>query len=72
MLAEIGAAAIPQILVMNKIDISGAQPRVERNEYGTIARIWVSAATGAGMELVRQALAESLAAATADSVAATV
>jgi GTP-binding protein HflX len=71
-LAEIGAAAIPQILVMNKIDLTGAQPRVERDEYGTIVRIWVSAATGAGMELVKQALAESLAAATADSLTATV
>ena len=59
-LAEIGAAHLPQVLVMNKIDrVDLAAPRVDRDEYGKIARIWVSAASGAGIELPRLALREA-------------
>ncbi len=58
-LTEIGAAHIPQVLVMNKIDMTGLAPRVDRDEYGKIARIWLSAATGAGMDLLRLALREA-------------
>jgi len=58
-LAEIGAAHLPQILVMNKIDTAGLEPRVDRDEYGKISRVWVSAATGDGLDLVRQALIEA-------------
>lgn len=58
-LAEIGAAHLPQVLVMNKIDRSGLLPRVDRDEYGKIARIWVSAGNGTGMELPRLALHEA-------------
>lgn len=55
-LAEIGAAHLPQILVMNKIDVAGLTPRVDRDEYGKISRIWISAEKGDGMDFVRQAL----------------
>ena len=55
-LAEIGAAHLPQILVMNKIDVAGLTPRVDRDEYGKISRIWISAAKGDGMDFVRQVL----------------
>ena len=55
-LAEIGAAHLRQILVMNKIDAVGLTPRVDRDEYGKISRIWISAANGDGMDFVRQAL----------------
>lgn len=58
-LAEIGAAHLPQILVMNKIDAAGLSPRVDRDEYGKITRVWISAATGDGLDLVRQALIEA-------------
>ena len=58
-LAEIGAAHLPQVLIMNKIDVAGLVPRLDRDEYGKIARVWVSAATGAGMDLVRLALSEA-------------
>ena len=58
-LAEIGAAHLPQVLVMNKIDSTDLLPRVDRDEYGKIVRIWVSAATGAGMDLLRLALSEA-------------
>ncbi len=57
-LAEIGAEEIPQVLVMNKIDLTRLPARVERDEYGRICRVWVSAKTGDGMEGVRLALEE--------------
>jgi len=57
-LAEIGAEAIPQILVMNKIDLTAQLPRVERDEYGRISRVWASAKTGAGVEFIRLVLEE--------------
>jgi len=57
-LAEIGADQVPQLLVLNKIDLAGMEPGLERDEYGRIRKVWVSAHSGAGMELLRQALAE--------------
>jgi len=65
-LGEIGAADIPQILVWNKIDLNGHTPGLERDEYGKISRVRLSAATGDGVELLRLALTE---AATARNVA---
>jgi GTP-binding protein HflX len=64
-LEEIGARAIPQILVMNKIDRTPLTPRVERDEYGRISRVWASAQTGQGLDFIRLALEESAAAAQA-------
>ncbi len=60
-LAEIGAERIPQILVYNKIDLTGAAPDVVRDEYGKIAAVRLSARTGEGAELLKHALAENLA-----------
>jgi GTPase len=57
-LREIGADSIPQLLVMNKIDLTSLAPRVERDEYGKISRIWTSAVSGSGLEAVRLALEE--------------
>jgi GTP-binding protein HflX len=57
-LGEIGADAIPQMLVYNKIDRTRIEPRSERNEYGRIARAWISAKTGEGLNLVQLALEE--------------
>jgi GTP-binding protein HflX len=57
-LTEIGADQVLQLLVLNKIDLAGMEPGLERDEYGRIRKVWVSAQSGAGMELVRQALAE--------------
>ena len=58
-LAEIGAGAIPQILVWNKIDAAGLAPGVERDEYGRIRRVFVSARSGAGLADLRGAIAEA-------------
>jgi GTP-binding protein HflX len=60
-LAEIGAAAIPQIMVWNKIDLTGAAPGIERNEYGKISRVRLSAATSVGIDHLRGALVEAAA-----------
>lgn len=57
-LSEIGAEKVPQIVVWNKIDLTEAAPGVERDEYGRIARVRLSARTGDGMPLLREALAE--------------
>ena len=57
-LAEIGAAEVPQIVVWNKIDLTGSGPGVERDDCDNIARVRVSARTGAGLDLLRAALAE--------------
>lgn len=57
-LDEIGAADVPQVLVLNQIDKLGLEPGFERNEYGRICRIRLSARTGEGLDLIRQALAE--------------
>ncbi|MFZ2855086.1 MAG: GTPase HflX [Rhodocyclaceae bacterium] len=58
-LAEIGASAVPQIMVLNKLDLTGLPPAVERDEYGRIRRVRVSARSAAGLPLLREALAES-------------
>lgn len=62
-LKEIGADHVPQILVWNKIDAAGLEPTVEYDEYGKIQRVFVSAKSGAGLDLLREAIAASLKAA---------
>ncbi len=57
-LAEIDALSIPQIVVFNKIDLTGEAPRFERDANSQISRLWVSAHTGDGLELLREALSE--------------
>jgi len=57
-LAEIGAQAIPQVVVLNKIDRTRLPARIERDDCGRISRVWASAQTGAGIEYVRLALEE--------------
>jgi GTP-binding protein HflX len=59
-LAEIGSGDIPQIRILNKIDRleTSAMPSVLRDENGKICEVRVSAVTGAGFDLLRDALAE--------------
>ena len=57
-LAEIGASHIPQIRVYNKCDLTAAEPGVERDPYGKISRVRLSAQTGAGLPWLRAAIAE--------------
>ena len=59
-LAEIGAADLPQILVFNKIDRLESAPRIERDEAGRISHVWLSAIRSQGLDLLRDAVAERL------------
>ena len=57
-LEEIGASQVPQLVILNKLDLTGLPPAVERDEYDRIVRVRVSARTGDGLPLLRAALAE--------------
>ena len=58
---EIEADQVPRLLVFNKIDQrADEQPRVERDATGVAQRVWVSALTGEGLDLLREVLAERL------------
>ena len=59
-LGEIGADELPQLLVFNKLDLLEQQARVVRNESGVITAVYVSAATGEGLELLHEAIRERL------------
>jgi len=56
-LAEIGAATVPQITVWNKIDATAASAGMEQDGCGNISKVRLSAKTGAGLPLLRDALA---------------
>ncbi len=58
-LDEIHASSVAQITVYNKIDLSQETPHVERDASGSIAKVWVSATTGEGVDLLLEALAEN-------------
>ena len=63
-LKEIGADTIPQILILNKIDLTdliGGGKGCMRDEYDRISCIRLSARTGEGIEFVKQALIEVIA-----------
>ena len=57
-LEEIGARDIPQLQVYNKLDLLEQPARIDRNADGVPQRVWLSAATGEGVELLLQAVAE--------------
>jgi GTP-binding protein HflX len=62
-LKEIGADRIPQILVLNKadlIDLPVSSPGYQRDEYGRIVQVRLSAKTGEGLEFINLALSEAL------------
>jgi GTP-binding protein HflX len=57
-LAEIGAADVERILVLNKCDATAIPPGVERDEYGKIRAVRLSALTSAGVPELAAALVE--------------
>lgn len=60
-LNEIGADEVPSLQVFNKIDLREEEsPRLERDELGRPARIFVSAQKNWGLDLLREAVAELL------------
>ena len=58
-LGEIGAADVPQLLVMNKIDLCSSTPGIERDEYDKITAIRLSAKTGLGIDMLREVISEA-------------
>lgn len=59
-LKEISADKIPVLEVYNKIDIIPVEPRIDYDHNGRPVRVWLSAQTGQGFELLEQALAACL------------
>ncbi len=59
-LESIGARGVRQIAVYNKIDRTGEPPRSETGADGRIDRVWLSAHSGAGIDLLLQALHQAL------------
>jgi GTP-binding protein HflX len=64
-LKSIGAGDIRELLVFNKVDLVGgepgvATPRIVMGADGVAAQAWVSAATGAGLDDLRDALAHAV------------
>ncbi len=55
-LAEVGAADVPRVEIFNKIDLTGLAPRTEIDPYGRIRRVWLSAASGQGLDAIREAV----------------
>ncbi|EKF75944.1 GTP-binding protein HflX [Alcanivorax hongdengensis A-11-3] len=60
-LEEIKAEKIPVLHVYNKVDNLDQPPRLERDEHGQPWRVWISAHTGDGFDLLFDAIAERLA-----------
>jgi len=59
-LSQVGAADTPQIQVFNKIDLTGSEAKIDYDDQGVPVRVWVSAITGEGMDLLGQAISEFL------------
>lgn len=60
-LREIGADEVPLLQVYNKLDqMPGQSPRIDRNDEGMPIRVWLSAASGDGIDLLLQAINERL------------
>jgi len=55
-LAQIGANEIPTIQIMNKVDLTGTRPRIDHADDGSVKRIWLSVASGDGIDLLKQTL----------------
>lgn len=58
-LEDIEANEVRQLEVFNKIDLlTDIEPRIERDDVGNPTRVWLSAETGVGVDLLYQALSE--------------
>jgi GTP-binding protein HflX len=60
-LEEIGAGALPRIVVYNKIDRLEVEPGVVRDADGAVQQVWISAMRGLGLDVLQRAVAERLA-----------
>ncbi len=58
-LRQIGADAVPRLEVYNKIDLlQGVEAHIDRDGAGQVQRVWCSAQSGAGLDLLIEALQE--------------
>ena len=58
-LQEIDAGDVPQLQIFNKIDrLESVPARIDRDDQGRPEKVWLSARTGEGRELLLQALSE--------------
>lgn len=56
-LEEIDAGEVPQLMIMNKIDaVDGIEPHIDFDDLGKPVKVWLSAQTGAGVELLFESL----------------
>ncbi len=56
---EIGADSVAQLQIMNKIDkLETMSPRIDRDDQGKAIRVWLSAATGLGLNELLSVLGE--------------
>lgn len=59
-LKEIGASKVPQLMVFNKLDKLETVARADNNAEGNPVRVWCSAKTGVGIELLLHAIVQCL------------
>ena len=60
-LKEIDAHNLPTLMVYNKIDLmDDGEARIERDQEGRPVAVWLSALTGAGVDLLLKAVSEFL------------
>ena len=59
-LRQLDADKVPQIRVYNKIDKLDRKPRVTNNREGAGRAVWISAITGEGLPLLKEAIAQRL------------
>jgi GTP-binding protein HflX len=59
-LEEIGAADLPVLKVFNKVDLTALAAGVERSAEGQAESLWLSAATGEGLDALGSAIVERL------------
>jgi len=55
-LREVGAGETPQLMLYNKIDLSGIKMRIDVDDQGVAWRIWLSAMSGDGFEQLHEVL----------------
>ncbi len=55
-LSQIGADNVYLIQVMNKIDQTGTEPRIDCHSDGSVKRVWLSAVSGEGIDLLIETL----------------
>ncbi len=57
----VDATDVPSFTVYNKVDLRGEAPRIDRDDEGRVVRVWLSAMTGEGLDLLHDAVVEHLA-----------